>query len=101
MAGVCGVELHEGRVAREGPLISGMKAELYGWCIGGRAADGAVWVGDRRATGDHAGGDGAGLRDRLAEIAAGDVVRGIVVDQHRRISLLALVPRRRTPQRQP
>src|SRR5258708_5162042 len=101
MAAVWGVELDEGLVAHEGPVITGMKAELYGRRIGGRAADGAVRVGDRRAAGDHAGGDGAGVRDRLAEIAAGDVVRGIVVDQHRRIGLLALVPGRRTPQRQP
>src|ERR1700722_16943836 len=100
MAAVCGVDLHEGRVAHEGPFIARMKAELYGRRIGGRAADRAVRVGDRRAAGDHAGGNGAGLRDGLAEIAAGDVVRGIVVEQRGRIRLLALVPGRSTPQRQ-
>src|SRR5277367_2543478 len=103
MAAVVGAHLHERRVAVETPLVAGVQAKLYWRRIGARGADGSVRVGNGRATRDRGRGSAvhdATLRDRLPEVAAGDVVSGIVVDQQGRIRLLAVVPGCRTSQRQ-
>src|ERR1700674_3717953 len=94
MAAVCGADLNERNVSANGPLVTGMQAELYRRRIGAWGADRAERGGDRAAL----GAEGvAGKRDWLAEIRA----FGIVVEQRRRVCLPALIPGCRTLQREP
>src|ERR1700686_3342186 len=93
MAAVRGGDLNERRVSGDGPLVAAAQAELDRRRIRARGADRADRVGDRRATETEGI---AGIRDLLAEVRA----RWIVVEQNRRIRLPALVPGRRTLQRQ-
>ena len=80
--------------AGDRPVIAGAQAELNRRRIGARGVDRAERVGDRRAI----GAEGvAGIRDRLAEVRA----VWNVVKQYWRVRLPALVPGRRTLQRQP
>src|SRR5216684_4028497 len=83
--------LHEGVVAVELPIIASAQAELDGRRVGARTADRAKEVNKRLTAACR-----ARFENGLAEVDAA----WKVVNQGRRVGLYALVPRRRSLQRQ-